>query len=79
MTWRKIDSAPKDGTHVLLYFGPPAAGGFVIAAWRRPFEQSDVEAEWMDGARKVMAVPWVVAPTHWMPLPLPPPPEDAPE
>ena len=61
--WKTIDSAPKDGTLILL-FEPgnksiPDDVGFVCAGiW-------DAE-NWYDG---VSGYP---EPTHWMPLPSPP-------
>lgn len=62
--WRDISSAPRDGTHVLLYYGPPASGGFMIGAWLQP---PGFEAHWCDGRPKFGSNP-----THWMPLPVPP-------
>lgn len=71
--WRTIDSAPRDGTRILLYI--PSCGSYVsskVAAGRwnardsRPYFTNDRER--MDGVvftRKNK-------PTHWMPLPEPP-------
>ena len=63
MTWREIDTAPKDGTHVLLYFpdGEGAHEGWW--AWTRPdrwwVANTCYECEFGE-------------PTRWMPLPEPP-------
>jgi len=67
MNWRPIETAPKDGTEVLVLAvyddGPPA---YAVAAW-------DGE-EWRD----VGDIGWGGMhgednqPTHWMPLPAPP-------
>ena len=60
--WRTIDSAPRDGTLVLLFGGLkgdydwPYVGLFPKVAWYRVGGRSNENAE----------------PTHWMPLPDPP-------
>lgn len=57
--WRTIDSAPKDGTHILLY--QPSCGqfeGWWHDAWPRACEEY-----WMDYADSEPE------PTHWQPLP----------
>src|SRR6185369_14959711 len=75
--WRSMDSAPKDGTIVLLgAVGKPTVighweietGEVLIAAdkpYWHPFDHSrwDYESEWFE-------------PTHWQPLPPPPETED---
>ena len=62
--WKTIESAPKD-RHVLLLastvIGPPL---IVHGCW---FKVSDREKGWIDTNGEV----W--NPTHWMPLPEPPP------
>lgn len=63
MEWQPIESAPKDGTSIIIY--PHTDGGDVgIASWINSVLgdtagswRSDYDREW---------------PTHWMPLPLPP-------
>lgn len=70
MTWKSIESAPRDGTHVLAYGDGVAAvlewitisrlpeGGYWSAIGASGYEcETDLEY-----------------PTHWMPLPEPPPP-----
>lgn len=73
MSWLPIESAPKDGTKVLLYC--PHIG-VVRGSWQfnkyakkpRPYWSNDWEA--VAGAIATRAD----QPTHWMPLP--PPPQD---
>ncbi len=65
-TWQPIDTAPKDGTWVLLTGGHAAepTGPCVVGFWDR---DDWAYAHW-DGS-------WYSiyeAPTHWMPLPEPP-------
>jgi hypothetical protein len=60
--WRSIKSAPKDGTHVLLFSGTG----------------SRLRVCWWDGYRWVFHQKYggpafvVLDPTHWMALPEPP-------
>jgi hypothetical protein len=63
-TWKSIETAPMDGTHVILWYGPPTAGGYLIGAWLQP---PGYCAHWCDGRPKLG-----LDPTHWMPLPTPP-------
>lgn len=62
--WRPIETAPKDGTWVLLWFDADEYA--VSGAWMRPGR--DYIAHWCAFGR------WTPgdAPTHWMPLPAPP-------
>lgn len=55
--WRPIDSAPKDGTEILLYEDRRIVSG----AWNRGGAMH--MPYWMGG---------LFRPTHWMPLPSPP-------
>ncbi len=59
--WRPIDTAPKDGTPVLLYFPSryQGKGGISWGCW--------INNEWLDS----VAIRDNSA-THWMPLPPPP-------
>jgi len=68
--WKPIETAPKDGTRVLI-----EDRGIYIAYWseRCAFEQFKTMPGWQifdceDGWYSVAAE----APTHWMPLPAPP-------
>ena len=65
MEWQPIETAPKDGTLVLVWdedTGGAFAAQFLVevTGWGNP-------GEWMDwhGMR-------LLQPTHWMPLPDPP-------
>jgi Protein of unknown function (DUF551) len=58
--WRTIDSAPRDGTRVLIYKRGFAEDIFV--AW--------YSTTW-EGWHAAYAINFV-EPTHWMPLPEPP-------
>jgi hypothetical protein len=70
MNWQPIETAPKDGTRVLIY-------GY----WDGELSDLDEEPEvwkarfslgtwWVDSDQYYVAR--VVNPTHWMPLPKPP-------
>lgn len=70
--WLPIETAPKDGTRVLVYAtlrGASLSGRdwkkdlgkwVVIAAWEEEYNV------WWDGSQCTLE------PTHWMPLPAPP-------
>jgi hypothetical protein len=77
--WRTIESAPRNGTHVILAFG---SDGVMEGWWedadpgaypwkfvdRGCFTKSPFTAgEYLNGAREVRG-----GPTHWQPLPAPP-------
>lgn len=53
--WQPIDTAPKDGSDVLLY-----ADFCYTAFWDGSFRG------WVDNARGSL---WPIPATHWMPLP----------
>jgi len=69
MDWKTIDSAPRDGSYILLSFpGGVHAGKFNddrFAKKPRPY---------FDGDRTYLGILWYRdhQPTHWMPLPEPP-------
>ena len=53
MTWQSMDTAPKDGSEILLW----DAGKFaVVGYW------NVLSSHWTTGD-------YVLVPTHWMPLP----------
>lgn len=73
--WQPIETAPKDGTHVLVGTFPEAPGivSRTVAHWfdSRSFGAKSGEAGWAlsvnyDGEHSGHGV---AAPTHWMPLP----------
>lgn len=74
MEWQPIETAPKDGTAILLweqYSAAPFVGWWVPSCqeWTVSKEHVSAEGGW-DGAN---VVDLLVAPiTHWMPLPKPP-------
>ena len=57
--WRPIESAPKDGTQVLLVDDAPTPEA-VIGYWDENTDWRHVPGE------------WPLSPTHWQPLPAPP-------
>jgi hypothetical protein len=68
MSWQPIETAPRDGTRILVYDPSESEGGPVLAAyWSDSVWWQDAWMVWdcrSDG--------WQVSPTHWMPLPSPP-------
>lgn len=72
--WRGIESAPRDGTFVLLYNGEPEwAGAFECGGWFGP----DDDGDWWSSGGPNGGLELSDRFTHWRPLPSPP--QDAPE
>lgn len=71
--WQPIETAPKDGTPILVY-GQPERHPNLQSWFERP---TRIVAAWepLDEAFCIVGGDWMgpfVAPTHWMPLPVPP-------
>jgi Protein of unknown function (DUF551) len=71
MTWQPIETAPKDGTEVLMY-----CPGDIPAVVCGAYVDDPEIPYWRYSESLVADVVAEANPTHWMPLP--PPPEDAP-
>ena len=74
--WQPIDTAPKDGTHIIGYIPTDGEyGGVIGIRWRKPYKH-----KWKDGTETTFVGYWcksvnkqsVCRPSHWMPLPNPP-------
>lgn len=67
--WQPIETAPKDGTKVLLFFPGPfndkAENGIVTGQWTGNTDRWWLSAIWASSNAHQN-------PTHWMPLPIPP-------
>ena len=58
--WQPMSTAPKDGTSILLFEAQEGTAGIVrLSRWR----DDTIPAGWTGSER---------APSHWLPLPLPP-------
>jgi hypothetical protein len=65
--WQPIETAPRDGTQLLLGIAAiDGAGGCVFDGWWEGGGWTNGELDYEDG---LMHYPHV---THWMPLPSPP-------
>jgi hypothetical protein len=65
MEWQPIETAPKDGTRVLVYvepFGSLIGSNTFNLFGRTSGDRWYCDGVWLDGS----------VPTHWMPLPEPP-------
>jgi hypothetical protein len=74
--WQSIASAPKDGTHLMLY-----GEAYGYRAWMRGSYRSfaDGSAGWITNIIYTEPDEWRGSgppPTHWMPLPPAPPKDD---
>lgn len=77
--WRPIETAPKDGTHVLVCFDEPKYGPYwtfqqrppTVAHWFGPADLPGLRSGgWYLSVHQNDAER--IYPTHWMPLPEPP-------
>ena len=69
--WQTIESAPKDGTWILLFVTEPAGSDYAIATGE-PEGWSHIDVgRWHDDVGEFERV-HAGEPTHWMPLPPPP-------
>ncbi len=68
--WQPIETAPKDGTPVLL-FAPDDVPQIVVGYAYKHSSRADVFWIYMDEALANIS-PGGADPTHWMPLPTPP-------
>jgi len=66
--WQPIETAPKDGTEVLLYLGNPWSKT-EKARWYAPWSNWQVGAIPSDPVREEYFGIGKSVPTHWMPLP----------
>ncbi len=70
--WMPIESAPKDGTMVLLYGqmegNTPFVGLYICAGW----QDGDDGMEWIEATTGLEAFNAPHKPTHWHELPAPP-------
>jgi hypothetical protein len=67
MTWQPIESAPKDGTRVILSWGGKSINGFFL-------DNSRTRTPWAGWRVESMVAQPSGAPTHWQPFPAPVPP-----
>ena len=74
MNWQPIETAPRDGTELLLYC--PGAGVCYVGEWFTipRVDYVDVGAGLYKRVESISVAEWNApsAPSHWMPLPGPP-------
>lgn len=71
--WRPIETAPRDGTHILMYSADAMLPRMFLAFWSL-YPSEYMQANGIDGEWSYTweAQEVEVEPTHWMPLPEPP-------
>ena len=72
MSWQPIETAPKDGTLVILYGG---YFGVSLGSWREDDYLAERGEMWLDNSYDEYSTgfaSWPLEPSHWMPLPPPP-------
>lgn len=68
--WKKIDSAPKDGRHVILAITDGGPGGGYVA---EGYYEQDGDLGWFAAStHHTDYVSGQLFPSHWQPLPVPP-------
>ena len=68
--WQPIETAPKDGTRILVY-----NGSIYVAAWEEATMTLKEKKDWVYSCYSLNGWNYyeiVYEPTHWMPLPKPP-------
>ena len=81
--WRPIETAPKDGASILLHFQWDESTwpwtccdvNTVVASWWDDESDDDGEGAWICYMNLPSDPECPFKPTHWMPLPDPPPAE----
>lgn len=81
MEWQPIETAPKDGTEVIVVHYANYSDGIspmIEGPFTGSFRNGRWESSW-DGCEVVEYMDWggvdyksIMTPTHWMPLPTPP-------
>lgn len=69
--WQPIETAPKDGTRVLLYLAAPWSR-LELARWYQPWGNWQTDGDEPDQFRDEYCGIGSQLPTHWQPLPPPP-------
>ncbi len=68
--WQPIETAPRDGTEILI-FEPASAAKIHVVSW----QESEDYKVWCYAEEVLSDIcPEGAEPTHWMPLPQPPAP-----
>jgi hypothetical protein len=69
--WEPIETAPKDGTHVILYFAgwKPQIGSYCVSEYYRNGKLDHRTERWFGSWVSLAPISKDPEPTHWMPLP----------
>ena len=73
--WKPIESAPKDGTRVLIYTRNASRQRVQEAYWARPWDGAPDEQCWWSTPHGPAGRGYTILPeaaSHWQPLPAPP-------
>jgi hypothetical protein len=68
MDWQPIETAPKDGTHILIYCPEEKR---IVSSWWWNQPKTKRGGAWY-GTDPMDRLNWIQFPTHWTPLPPPP-------
>lgn len=67
MSWQPIETAPRDGSHILMWFDPFPAVGY----WAE-CDEMEKGGFWCPSENLISDVVGEYQSTHWQPLPPPP-------
>lgn len=73
--WQPIETAPRDGTPVLICWAAPGySASMAVAEWDQDYAEMDFTdgVGWRDGSDYGCGGMIGAMPSHWMPLPEPP-------
>jgi hypothetical protein len=84
LRWQPIETAPRDGTPILAYNGMVGVYNTAFTTWfdsdenlmRKPGYEGFPCGFWSTGLNGYPFGRWDCQPSHWMPLPAPPPPSE---
>lgn len=69
MEWKTIDSAPRDGTKILVCYIKSPSLGVKLVSWQKSVFGDPTDFRFYEGKA---SDGYDHFPTHWMPLPPPP-------
>lgn len=77
--WQPIETAPKDGTDIIVYCGPSCDPMYGIAHWSEAVDAVYAEGQSAETKQEMTRAGWVMWwqadamkhqwPTHWRPIP----------
>lgn len=70
--WQPIETAPRDGTHIDVWYAPKSPTGEPLIPCRVAYAYFEDGRWWYQNTSNGLGLRLWQEPTHWMPLPEPP-------